>query len=118
MIAAHRATGIVTILGQKINQKLNSHPWVGCITFYVIISNLMATSVEQLQSWLTEAQAAYHDLQLGKAAVRLRDQSGEEVQYNQANRSALLGYITSLQLQLRDAQNGTTSVDGPLRMSF
>lgn len=80
----------------------------------------MATSVEQLQTWLTEARAAYHDLQIGKAAARFRDQSGEEVQYTQANRNALLNYISSLEAQIAAATVNPDAVpySGPIRLIF
>lgn len=59
----------------------------------------MATLAEQI----ADAEAAYHALQTGKAAVRVRDSSGEEVTYAQANRAALAAYIAGLRRQASGA---------------
>lgn len=63
----------------------------------------MALSAEkraQLEAWLAEAEAAYHQLQIGTSARVVVDQNGERVEYTSANRSALLAYIQSLKDQL------------------
>lgn len=66
-----------------------------------------------VQDQLAEAQAAYHDLLLGKAVARCRDANGEEIQFAQANRSALSAYIASLQAQI-----GNGGCTGPMRPFF
>ena len=68
----------------------------------------MATTAELL----AEAKTAYHRLQIGQAAVEIRDSSGESIRYTQANASRLLGYIRSLEAEIA----GTTClVNRPLR---
>lgn len=56
----------------------------------------MATVAEQL----AEAQAAYHELVMGKAPRVVVDMSGERVEFVAANRQQLYLYIQSLQTQL------------------
>ena len=72
----------------------------------------MATRAQRL----VEAEAAYHDLLLGKAVVEFRDQNGEMLRYGQANRTALRGYIAQLKLEIAAEANGTTVDEGPLRV--
>ena len=67
---------------------------------------------------LAEARAAYHDLQIGKAVARARDSNGEEIQYTQADRTALSGYIASLEAQLACPTGTPSATIGPLRFSF
>lgn len=66
----------------------------------------MATKSEML----AEAQAAYHSLQIGEAVVRVRDQSGELVEYKPADAGKLLVYINKLQNEI----NGVAA-SGPMR---
>lgn len=73
----------------------------------------MATLTDQL----AEAQAAYHDLLIGKAVVQFRDQNGEVVIYQQADRSLLAAYIQDLISQIAAAA-GTHVRVGPLRVRF
>jgi gpW protein len=56
----------------------------------------MATLAEQL----SEAQTAYHRLQIGDAAVRFTDQNGESVEYNRASAPRLAAYIKTLEAQV------------------
>ena len=56
----------------------------------------MATVAEQL----AEAQAAYHELVMGRAARVVVDQNGERVEFVAANRQQLYLYVQSLQAQL------------------
>lgn len=72
----------------------------------------MATLV-QLQTYLTEAETAYHNLMTGKQIVSARDQNGEQVQYNQASKSALASYISQLKQQIA-ALTGTGGGCGPM----
>jgi len=72
-----------------------------------------------LDQRLAEAETAYHDLVIGKAAVRVRDADGSEIQYTQATRGALRDYIADLKLQIANALNGSsTAAPGPMRMIF
>lgn len=73
----------------------------------------MATLTEQL----AEAQAAFHDLMIGKAVAEFRDQSGEVVRYTQADKQQLKWYISDLQRQI-DALNGSCHSSAPLRVVF
>ncbi len=66
---------------------------------------------------LAEARAAYHDLQIGKAVASARDSNGEEIRYTQADRTALAGYIASLEAQLA-APSGCPPIVGPMRLRF
>lgn len=56
----------------------------------------MATVAQQL----AEAQAAYHELVMGRAARVVVDQNGERVEFVAANRQALYLYVQSLQAQV------------------
>lgn len=67
-----------------------------------------------LQERLTEAEAAYHDLQLGKAAVEFRDANGELTRYTAANSARLARYIESLKAQIAVS----TAEQAPLRPFF
>ncbi|WP_336966847.1 gpW family head-tail joining protein [Brevundimonas aurantiaca] len=49
---------------------------------------------------LVEAEAAYHALMTGRAAVTVTDQSGESITYGRARASDLAGYITNLKQQI------------------
>lgn len=71
----------------------------------------MATLAERLAA----AEAAYHDLQLGKAFVEVRDANGESHRYLPANRAALEAYIVSLKRQIDDEAAGATPLSGPMR---
>lgn len=72
----------------------------------------MATLAQQL----VEAETAYHDLLIGKAARVYVDQNGERVEYVAANRQALAAYIQSLKDQIANPDG--VSPDAPLRFLF
>lgn len=59
-----------------------------------------------LQDRLNEAEAAYHALVTGKAAVELRDSNGETVRYTAPNRAALAAYIADLKRQIDGTASG------------
>ena len=82
----------------------------------MVSKRLMAT-LSQLQTWLTDAQNAYHALVTGKAVVEFRDQSGEVVRYNQTDKPTLRNYISDLSAQI-DALQGTCHSTAPLRVIF
>jgi len=62
-----------------------------------------------LQERLDEAEAAYHDLVIGKAVAECRDANGETLRYNQTTRAALASYIADLKRQISGVGG-----DGPL----
>lgn len=72
----------------------------------------MATLAQRL----AEAEVAYHALLTGKAVVEVRDQNGESVVYQQANRAALAAYVTDLKRQI--GSSAGQSETGPMRVIF
>jgi hypothetical protein len=62
----------------------------------------MATLAERL----AEAEAAYHDLVIGKAVVEVRDANGQTLRYTQANRAAMAAYIQDLKRQIDSTGHG------------
>lgn len=73
----------------------------------------MATNAEKL----VEAEAAYHELMLGRAPSVVVDQNGERVEYTRARKADLLAYIADLR-DLIAQEGGATIKRGPLRMIF
>lgn len=73
-------------------------------------------SVEQLQAWLVEARAAYHDLQTGKSLVEAHDANGERARYTAANASKLWAYIQWLEAEI--AKKNGPAHRRPLRPVF
>lgn len=73
----------------------------------------MATLAERL----VEAEAAFHDLAIGKAMVEFRDSNGETVRFTAANRAALQSYITDLKRQIA-VEAGSPLPSGPMRVFF
>lgn len=73
----------------------------------------MATNAEKL----VEAEAAYHELLLGRAPSVVVDQNGERVEYTRAKKADLLAYIDDLR-NLIAQEAGLTIKRGPLRMIF
>ena len=72
----------------------------------------MATLGERL----VEAQDAYHQLMTGRAAVRVRDADGSEIQYTQANKNSLSAYISLLESQIANASQSPCVA--PMRLIF
>ena len=62
------------------------------------------------QTRLADAEAAYHDLRLGKQARVFVDQNGERVEFAVANAGRLQAYITELKALL----GLPTGITGPL----
>lgn len=58
--------------------------------------------------WLSEAETAYHQLNMGQRAKVFVDQNGERVEYEGSSRGQLLAYINDLKRQL-----GLGGVIGP-----
>lgn len=57
-------------------------------------------SVAQKRQLLVEAEAAYHNLMLGQAAVEVTDQNGEKIVFNRTSKAALAQYIQELKSQI------------------
>jgi hypothetical protein len=66
------------------------------------------------QLLLDDARGAYHRLMTGTSVVRIKDQNGEELQYNMASASKLLEYIKSLQ----DTLDPCLRINAPMRLFF
>ena len=64
---------------------------------------------------LADAEAAYHELLVGRSARVFVDQNGERVEYTAANRGALARYIQELKAEIAGETSGT---GGPMRMVF
>ena len=59
-----------------------------------------------LQERLAEAEAAYHDLMIGKQAVQFRDANGEFVMYSKPDAPKLAQYIETLKRQIANTASG------------
>lgn len=70
-------------------------------------------SLAQLQTWLTEAEAARHSLALGEQVAEVW-KDGRRVTYTQARLPDLDAYIKTLQ---RDIQQATALAEGRPRRS-
>lgn len=66
----------------------------------------MATVAEKL----ADAEAAYHELLLGRSARVFVDQNGERVEFTAANRPALAQYIADLKAQLNGVSRAPAGV--------
>lgn len=75
----------------------------------------MATTLEILQTKLSDAQDAYHEIQLGRGVREIKDQNGEAVVYNAANLNKLKAYMNELEVQIA-ALSGTTVAGTPTAM--
>jgi hypothetical protein len=62
---------------------------------------------------LEQAEAALHQLQTGGMAVRVRDQNGEEIEFQRTSISQLVAYIE----QLKKLVNPVSGA-GPMRVFF
>ena len=60
-----------------------------------------------LTRWLTEAEQAYHQLNIGGQAKVFVDQNGERIEYNAATRGQLFAYIQDLRSQLASGTTGS-----------
>lgn len=54
----------------------------------------------QLLVWLTEAEVALHQLNMGLRPKVFKDQNGESVEYDGSTRGQLVAYIADLKRQL------------------
>jgi len=62
---------------------------------------------------LADAEAALHELNLGRSARVFVDQNGEKLEFTAANRGALRTYIEELKATIA---SHTVGADGPLRV--
>lgn len=71
----------------------------------------------ELRNKIADAEAKYHQLQLGNVARVIVDQNGERVEFTVVKRSDLYAYLQSLRAQLPDAPVGTGYAK-PIRFLF
>lgn len=64
------------------------------------------TDKATLTAQLTEAEAALHDLRLGRAAVQVRTSDGKSVSYAAADAGQLQAYVNGLRRQLGQRRRG------------
>ena len=81
-------------------------------------THLGSTMPLTLQERLTEAEAAYHKLQLGEGVAEVRDSNGESLRYTQANAARLRAYIADLKAQIAAETAGKSVQRGPLNPIF
>jgi len=70
-------------------------------------------TIEELQGYLREAEAARHKVAIGKSVILIRDQNGEQVQFRPTSMRELVAYIDELRAAL-----GIRCSKGPMRMIF
>lgn len=76
----------------------------------------MAADLTLLRTQLAQAQAAYHQLQIGSVVTVFVDQNGERIQYQNGNKADLYAYIMRLQAQIDCG--GVAPVFRPLNFTF
>ena len=76
------------------------------------------TNVEILKIRLIEAEEAYHKLMIGEKAVSVSVGSFGSTTYNQASRTALESYISSLKSQIAAAEGTPTCRRRIMKVSF
>lgn len=69
----------------------------------------MAT-IEELQAQLQSAEAAYHQLMIGKSPRVVVDQNGERVEFTVTNSTKLLQYIQRLKREISGKGMGPLKV--------
>ena len=69
----------------------------------------MVINIEILKTRLIEAEEAYHKLMIGEKEVSVSVGNFGTTTYNQASRSALESYISSLKAQIAAAEGKTTT---------
>lgn len=78
----------------------------------------MAINVEILKTRLAEAEEAYHKLMIGEKEVSVSVGSFGSTTYNQASRTALESYISSLKSQIAAAEGTPTCRRRIMKVSF
>ena len=78
----------------------------------------MAINIEILKTRLTEAEEAYHKLMIGEKEVTVSVGSFGSTTYNQASRTALESYISSLKSQIAAAEGTPTCHRRMIKVTF
>ena len=78
----------------------------------------MVINIEILKTRLTEAEEAYHKLMIGEKEVSVSVGNFGTTTYNQASRSALESYISSLKTQIAAAEGSSAGRRRILKVSF
>lgn len=76
------------------------------------------TNIEVLKTRLVEAEDAYHKLMIGEKEVSVSVGSFGSTTYNQASRTALESYISSLKSQISAAEGTPTCRRRIMKVSF
>ena len=76
------------------------------------------TNIEVLRTRLAEAEEAYHKLMIGEKEVTVSVGSFGSTTYNQASRTALESYISSLKSQIAAAEGTPTCRRRIMKVSF
>ena len=76
------------------------------------------TNIEVLKTRLVEAEDAYHKLMIGEKEVTVSVGSFGSTTYNQASRTALESYISSLKSQIAAAEGTPTCRRRIMKVSF
>ena len=76
------------------------------------------TNIEVLKTRLAQAEEAYHKLMIGEKEVSVSVGSFGSTTYNQASRTALESYISSLKLQIAAAEGTPTCCRRIMKVSF
>ena len=76
------------------------------------------TNIEVLKTRLVEAEEAYHKLMIGEKEVTVSVGNFGSTTYNQASRTALESYISSLKSQIAAAEGTATCRRRILKVSF
>lgn len=69
----------------------------------------MSVDLAQLQTWLTEAKQALHDLNTGCKPIVVVDQNGERVEYQRSSILHLRNYIKDLERQIADCTGDSSA---------
>ena len=76
------------------------------------------TNIEVLKTRLVQAEEAYHKLMIGEKEVTVSVGSFGSTTYNQASRTALESYISSLKSQIAAAEGTPTCRRRIMKVSF
>ena len=76
------------------------------------------TNIEVLKTRLAQAEEAYHKLMIGEKEVTVSVGSFGSTTYNQASRTALESYISSLKSQIASAEGTPTCRRRIMKVSF
>ena len=76
------------------------------------------TNIEVLKTRLAQAEEAYHELMIGEKEVTVSVGSFGSTTYNQASRTALESYISSLKSQIAAAEGTPTCRRRIMKVSF